>query len=45
MGLLIQKNKEEKKVRSIYIDLLSKKIIKQPEQFCSNFIKTTHYSL
>ena len=36
--------KTEKKIRKLYINLLSEKI-EQPEDFCGNRIKTTRYTM
>ena len=35
----------KKKLRKIYVDLLTHEKIKQPENFCSNKIRTTKYTL
>ena len=35
----------KKKLRKIYVDLLSNEKIKQPEKYCSNKIRTTKYSM
>ena len=43
MGLLISKNNEEKIIRKINVDLLSKEVIQQ--NYCSNLIKTTRYTM
>lgn len=43
MGLLISNNNEENIIRKINVDLLSEEVIKQ--NYCSNLIKTTRYTL
>lgn len=45
MGLFTSKNGHYNKTRKFYVDLLSSEIIKQPEEFCNNSIKTTHYTM
>ena len=45
MGLFSSKKEEQKKARTIFVDLLSSKEIKQLEDFCNNSIKTTHYTM
>ena len=36
---------DDNKFRKLYIDLLSENTIQQPENFCSNQIKTTRYTM
>ena len=45
MGLFTSKNEDQNKTRKFYIDLLSPMEIQQPENFCDNSIKTTHYTM
>ena len=46
MGCFKSKKEEIKRPRKIYVDLLNEgEIITQPEIFCGNTIKTTHYSM
>ena len=45
MGFFISTKKDEEKKRKFYINLLSSENIEQPEKFCGNEIKTTHYTL
>ena len=47
MGCLnnTKNNNNNKEQRKLYIDLLTEKQIKQPEEFCGNRIKTTRFTV
>jgi hypothetical protein len=45
MGLLNSKKDDKNTTRKFYIDLLSSEEIIQPEDYCGNEIKTTHYTM
>jgi hypothetical protein len=45
MGLLSSKKEDKNTTRKFYIDLLSSEEIIQPEDYCGNEIKTTHYTM
>lgn len=45
MGLLNSKKDDGNITRKLYIDLLSSEEVIQPEDYCGNEIKTTHYTM
>lgn len=45
MGLLNSKKDDGNTTRKLYIDLLSSEEVNQPEDYCANEIKTTHYTM
>ena len=45
MGLFNSKRDDSNTTRKFYIDLLSSEKVIQPEDYCGNEIKTTHYTM
>lgn len=45
MGLFNSKIDDSNTTRKFYIDLLSSEEVIQPEDYCGNEIKTTHYTM